>query len=53
MTFSKSPAEYFNKKAVQIYSREYNYQLLDKLGIKYIYERNFTDVVEMTADEYA
>lgn len=52
VTFSKSPAEYFNKKAVQIYSREYNYQLLDKLGIKYIYERNFSDVVEMTADEY-
>lgn len=52
VTFSKSPAEYFNKKAEQIYTREYNYKLLDKLGVKYIYERNFSDVVEMTADEY-
>lgn len=52
VTFSSSPAEFFNKNFEYIYSREYNYKLLEELGIDYIYEQKFEDVVSLSAEEY-
>ena len=52
VTFSSSPAEYFNGKVNYIYPREYNYDLLHKLGVKYIYEQEFADIAKMSAEEY-
>ncbi len=52
VTFSTSPAAYFNKDAKYIYSREYNYRLIEKLGIDYVYEQDFEKVVNLSASEY-
>lgn len=52
ITFSKSPAEYFGAKFEYIYAREQNYQLIEKLGVDYIFERNFSEVYDKTATEY-
>lgn len=52
ITFSQSPAEYFNKNAEYIYTRKYNYELLKELGVNYIWERNFSDIVNISAFDY-
>ena len=52
VTFSTSPAEYFNKEFEYIYSREYNYKLLEKLGVDYVYEQKFNDIVNLSASDY-
>ena len=52
VTFSDSPAKYFNRDFYYIYSREYNYELLEKQGINYIYEQDFSKIVNLTAQEY-
>ena len=51
-TFSSSPAEYFKKDFCYIYPREYNYEILEKSGVDYIYEQDFTQIAELSADEY-
>lgn len=52
VTFSSSPAEYFGKKFNYIYSREYNYKLIEKTGVDYIYEQDFSQIAKLTATEY-
>ncbi len=52
VTFSSSPAEYFGKDFKYIYSRNKNYELLESLGIDYIYERNFADLAKISAEDY-
>ena len=52
VTFSKSPAEYFFKDFEYIYSRQYNYELLAELGVKYVYEQDFASIVNLSATEY-
>lgn len=52
ITFSSSPAEYFKKDYKQIYSREYNYKLANKIGIDYIYEQDFSQIADLSAEEY-
>ena len=44
VTFSKSPADFFNKKATSIYPRQTNYKLLEEQGIDYIYEQDFAKI---------
>ena len=52
ITFTNSPAEYFQKDFSYIYSREFNYSLLRDLGIDYVYEQNFSNIAKMSAEEY-
>lgn len=52
ITFSKSPAEYFGTQFEYIYSREYNYSLIENLGIDYIFERDFENLANISADDY-
>lgn len=52
VTFSKSPAEYFGTHFEYIYSREYNYSLIENLGVDYIFEREFEILANISADDY-
>ena len=52
VTFSSSPAEYFGKDFKYIYTREFNYKLIQDLGVNYIYEQDFAEIANLTADEY-
>ena len=52
LTFSKSPAEYFSKNTEYIYPRNYNYELISKLGVDYIVETDFINLVNLSANEY-
>lgn len=52
LTFPKSPAEYFGRKINYIYPREYNYELISELGVDYIIETDFSEIVNMSAKEY-
>ena len=52
ITFSNSPAEYFKKDVKYIYPREFNYELIKKLGVDYIYEQDFPKIANLTAEEY-
>lgn len=52
VTFSSSPAEYFGKDFCYIYPREYNYRLLERTGVDYIYEQDFSQIAKLTAEEY-
>lgn len=52
VTFSKSPSEYFNKEVAYLFSRKYNYKLLEKLGVDYIYEQDFSQLLNLSAQEY-
>ena len=52
VTFSDSPAKYFGKDIQYIYSREHNYRLIEKLGIDYIYEQDFSKISTLNAEEY-
>lgn len=52
VTFSSSPAEYFNKNFDYIYTRQTNYKLMEKLGISYIYEQNFASIAKVSANDY-
>ena len=52
ITFTNSPAEYFQEDFSYIYSRKFNYSLLESLGIDYIYEQNFSNIAKMSAEEY-
>ncbi len=52
VTFSKSPAEYFRTPFEYIYPREYNYNLIENLGVDYIFERDFKNLARISADDY-
>lgn len=52
VTFSSSPAEYFGKNISYIYKRMFNYNLIEELGVDYIYEQDFSKIADMTAEEY-
>ena len=52
VTFSSSPAEYFGKEFNYIYPREYNYKLIEKTGVDYIYVQVFSQIAKLTATEY-
>ena len=52
VTFSYSPIEYFKKDFKYIYSREYNYRLIEDLGIDYIFEQDFSNIVNISANDY-
>lgn len=52
VTFSTSPAEYFGKNFKYIYNRDYNYKLLEDIGIDYVYEQNFENIANITAKSY-
>ena len=52
VTFSSSPAEYFKKDYKQIYSREYNYKLAETFGIDYVFEQEFSQIVNLSAEDY-
>ena len=44
ITFKTSPSEYFAKGSEYIYTRELSYELMYKLGVDIIKERNFADL---------
>lgn len=52
VTFSTSPAEYFNKEFSYIYTREENYNLIKDYGIQYLYDQKFANIAHLSADEY-
>ena len=52
ITFSSSPAEFFGKDFSYIYTREKNYKLIEKLGVDYIYERDFKNIAQLSNQEY-
>ena len=52
VTFSKSPAEYFTPKFSYIYSREVSYSIAEKLGIDYILEYDFSEILNISAEDY-
>lgn len=52
VTFSESPAKYFNKEFSYIYPRNYNYKLLEEQGVDYIFEQDFANIAKMSAKEY-
>ena len=52
VTFSKSPAEYFTPKFNYIYPRKISYSIAEKLGIDYILEYNFSEILNIRAEDY-
>ena len=52
LTFPESPAEYFNGKNEYIYNRIFNYEIIKSLGVDVINEENFSDLVNITAEDY-
>lgn len=52
LTFKKSPAEYFNKEFNYICSRDLSYKKIEELGVDYLLEIEFEDVVNILADDY-
>ena len=52
LTFKASPSEYFNKPAEYIYPRETSYKLIEELGVDYIVESDFADLVNISAEDY-
>lgn len=52
ITFKTSPSEYFAKGSEYIYTRELSYELMYKLGVDIIKERNFADLASISAGDY-
>ena len=52
ITFKSSPAEFFNKDFKYIYSRDFSYKIIESLGVDYIIEQDFEDIVETSAKDY-
>lgn len=52
ITFKSSPAEYFQKQFEYIFEREYSYEIMDALGVDYLYECEFSDLVNIPAQQY-
>lgn len=52
LTFTNSPAEYFKNNTEYIYPRNYNYEIIKKLGIDFIIETDFQELVNISAEDY-
>jgi len=52
ITFKESPAVYFGQKAEYIYPREYSYKLIEALGVDYLIEADFREIVNIKAEDY-
>ena len=52
LTFKNSPAKYFNKDFSYIYPREISYEIIESLGVDYLLEIDFEEVVDITAEDY-
>lgn len=52
VTFKNSPAEFFGKDFSYIYTRKNNYEILEQLGVNYIFEREFSDLAKISAKDY-
>ena len=52
LTFTNSPAEYFKNNTEYIYPRNYNFQIIKKLGIDFITETDFPKLVNISAEDY-
>ncbi len=52
ITFSSSPAEFFGKDFKYIYPRDFNYKLMENLGVDCVYEQDFAKIVHLSAEEY-
>ena len=52
LTFKASPSEYFNKPFEYIYPRKTSYKLIEELGVDYLIESNFADLVNIKAEDY-
>ena len=52
ITFKSSPAEYFQKQCEYIFEREHSYEIMDTLGVDYLYECEFSDLVSIPAKQY-
>lgn len=52
ITFKESPAEYFGKNIPNIYPRQYSYDIISDLGVNAIWELNFINFVNKSADEF-
>lgn len=52
VTFSKSPAEYFSKDFNYIYPREISFKIAEKLGVDFVLEYDFSEIMNLTAEEY-
>ena len=52
ITFKKSPAEFFGKNIEYIYPRNISYNFIQELGVDYIVEYDFSEIANLSADEY-
>lgn len=52
VTFSSSPAEYFGKDFKYIYKRDYDYKILEDLGVDYVFEQDFSKIANISAEDY-
>ena len=52
ITFPKSPAETFGKDFKYIYPRAISYEIIKNLGVDYLYEIEFEDVINIPAETY-
>ena len=52
LTFKNSPAKYFNKNFSYIYPREISYGIINSLGVDYLLEIDFEEVVDISAEDY-
>lgn len=52
ITFKNSPTEYFQGSFEYIFPRKHSYDLIKNLGVDYIYECNFAELANITAEDY-
>lgn len=52
LTFNSSPAEFFGYNIKSIYSREYNYELIQKFGVDKVISQDFPSIANISAKEY-
>jgi riboflavin kinase/FMN adenylyltransferase len=52
LTFSRSPAEFFDIQVKYIYPRKTSYKLIKELGVSKIIEHNFTELQKISAQDY-
>ena len=53
LTFASSPAKYFKVKNLDyIYTRDFSYELISRLGVDYIIEKDFSLLANISAESY-
>ena len=52
LTFKASPSEYFSKPVKYIYPRKHSYEILESLGVDYLEEDDFANLVNIKAEDY-